>query len=95
MVEVVWTFDVPVERQAEYLKATTEKIKPFWESHGCLAYDVWQATEGELAFQKRMLFTDMSAMEKAMELARSGPEAIQLWRSFVPSSTRRTYIKRT
>ena len=46
MVKVVFTFDVAPEKQSEYLKATAEKIKPYWESHGCQSYDVWQA-EGE------------------------------------------------
>ena len=47
MVTVIYEYDVPVEKQAEYVQATKEKIKPFWESIGCNAYDIWQVAESE------------------------------------------------
>lgn len=98
MVEVVFTFDVPKEKQAEYLKATIDTIIPYWESHGCQSYDIWQATEGKSAFVKRMLFPDMPTMQKAMSLVESDDEAksiVGIFRSFVPNPTRRIYVKKT
>lgn len=92
---IVFTFDVPEEKQAEYLKATTEKIKPFWESHGCQAYDIWQTTDGEPAFLKTMFFSDTEDRKKATE---GNPEAIpivQLWGSFATNVSRKTYVQKT
>ena len=63
MVTVIYEYDVPVEKQDEYVQATKEKIKPFWESIGCKAYDIWQVAESETRFIKTMLFEDMSAMK--------------------------------
>jgi quinol monooxygenase YgiN len=90
MVELVWTFDVPVEKHSEYIEATAQRIKPVWEARGCLSYDVWQATEGnpefmkrmhlpdvaamEPEFMKRMLWPDMAAMEAGMQLVNTDAE---------------------
>jgi len=90
---VVFSFDVPEEKQAEYLKATSEKIKPFWEAHGCLSYDVWQTEEGSPAFIKTML------QESSRPQGGGGPgeeakAAVQLFESFVVNLSRKTYTKR-
>ena len=66
--KVVFTYDVSVEKQKEYLKVTGEKIKPFWESHGCQSYSVWQVTDHPTAFVKEMVFEDLTTMEKSMAL---------------------------
>ncbi len=97
MVKMVFSFNVPGEKQAEYLKATKEKIKTFWESHGCQSYDVWQA-DGEDAFIKEMWFSDMDSMQKSMGLTGVDAEAtsaVELFKSFVPNSSRKLYIKQT
>ena len=92
---MIFTFDVPEEKQAEYLKATTEKIKPFWESHGCESYDIWQTSDGEPAFMKIMLFSDTDAMKKATQ---GNPEAgpiVQIFASFATNISSKTYVKKT
>ena len=96
MVKVVFTFDVAPERQSDYLKATTEKIKPYWESHGCQSYDVWKADGESNTFIKEMLFTTPEAMAKAL-----GPKdaeataAVELWQSFITNMTRKSYTLKT
>ena len=60
MIRVTFTFDVTEEKQAEYIKATAEKIKPFWEANGCLSYQIWQV-DGQSTFFKDMLFEDAAA----------------------------------
>ena len=83
MVKVVFTFEVAPEKQTEYLKATAEKIKPFWESHGCQSYQIWQI-EDTATFLKEMHFTDQAARDKVMGLQDAEADSVrQLWRSYV------------
>lgn len=94
MVKVVFTFEVAPEKQSEYLKATAEKIKPHWESHGCQSYDVWQA-EGENTFIKEMLFPDLSSRETIMGMNDAKSNSVKaLWKSFVDNVTIKTYIQK-
>ena len=73
MVLVKMEFDVPVEKQADYIQATNEKIKPFWESIGCKAYDIWQVGESETKFVKTMIFEDMPGMKETMANKEADP----------------------
>jgi quinol monooxygenase YgiN len=66
MITVIFEYDVAAENQEAYVKATREEIKPFWESIGCQAYDIWQVKESETGFVKTMLFEDAAAMKTAM-----------------------------
>ena len=93
MIIRLYTYEVLVEKQSEYLKATAETIKPFWESHGCQSYNVWQAAEGGTSFIKPMFFEDMAALEKAMAL----PEAkliVDIFKSFAINSSSKVYIQK-
>ena len=93
MVKVVFTFEVAPEKQSEYLKATAEKIKPFWESHGCQSYQIWQI-EDTATFLKEMHFTDQAARDKAMGLQDAEANSVkQLWHSYVSGApTVKTHI---
>ena len=83
MLKLVFTFEVAPEKQSEYLKATAEKIKPFWESHGCQSYQIWQI-EGTSTFLKEMHFTDLAARDKAMGLQDAEADSVkQLWHSYI------------
>ncbi|MBN1102551.1 MAG: hypothetical protein JXL84_03960 [Deltaproteobacteria bacterium] len=73
MVKVVFEYNVPKERQAEYLRLTAEKIKPFWEAHGCQSYTVWSVAESETGFVKEMLFDNLSVMKETMSLKEADP----------------------
>lgn len=66
MVMVIFDYDVGLEKQAEYIRVTKEKIKPLWESIGCKSYEVWRQTGGGTGFVKTMLFEDMSGMKEIM-----------------------------
>ena len=95
MVKVVFTFEVAPEKQSDYLKATSEKIKPYWDSHGCNSYDVWQA-EGESTFIKEMLFPDSDTMDRVMGPKDAESSAmIKLWQSFIANLSRKTYTLKT
>ena len=91
----IFTFDVPEEKQAEYLKATAEKIKPFWESHGCQAYDIWQSTEGSPAFLKTMFYADTGAGPGGPEMSDEAKAIVGLFMSFATNISPKTYVKKT
>jgi quinol monooxygenase YgiN len=97
MVKVVFTFKVPKEKQAEFLEVAKSGTKPWWESHGCLAYDVWQA-DGEEAFIKTMDFPDMNTVKAAMPIHEQNPECkglIEKFESYTIGISRKPYIKVT
>jgi hypothetical protein len=81
-VKVIFTYDVPVDNQKEYLQATGEKIRPFWEAHGCQSYSVWQVTDHPTAFVKEMAFGDLGTLEKSMAL-QEAKSVKDLFHSFV------------
>jgi hypothetical protein len=93
VVKVVFTYDVSVDNQKEYLKVTSEKIKPFWESHGCQSYSVWQVTDNPTAFVKEMLFEDLIAMEKAMAL-HEAKSVKELFYSFAGNISRKVCLQK-
>lgn len=90
MIKVIFTYEVLEEKREEYLKATDEVIKPFWESHGCLSYTVWQVEDG--FFIKEMLFADQTTRQKALSLPQSdakAKEAVGLFAKYAVNTTRR------
>lgn len=96
MVVMVYRYQVPTEKHQQYIKATAEKIKPFWESHGCQSYDVWQAAENGMSFIKTMFFKDTDSMQKSMALSKGeGKPFVDLFYSFANDISRQAYIKKT
>jgi hypothetical protein len=90
MLKIVFSYEVPGEKQDEYLMITKNEIKPFWESHGCEAYTVWLSMEGSTRFIKEMVFKDESAMQSTMKLAEAEPIK-KLFFQFANNITRITY----
>jgi hypothetical protein len=90
MLKVVYIYEVPEEKQKEYQKVTVEKIKPFWESHGCEAYTVWVSMEESTRFMKEMIFKDESTMQSTMKLAEAEPIK-KLFLGFAHNIARITY----
>jgi len=75
MYMAVFTFEVPEENQAAYLKTTAEVIKPFWESHECISYEVFQDYFlGPERFVKIQYYKDKETMERSLSLARQDEE---------------------
>jgi quinol monooxygenase YgiN len=93
MLVMLYMFEVPAEKHSEYIKATAETIKPFWESHGCKSYTVWQAVDGGTSFIKPMLWDDEAAMEKGRALPEAKP-VVDLFNSFATNVVRKTYIQK-
>ena len=93
MIKVVFTYDVATEKQKQYLEDTAETIKPFWESHGCSSYNVWQTSEGSPEFAKEMIFEDESARGKAS----GDPQAKEvdaLFSKYATNVMRKTYTQK-
>jgi hypothetical protein len=94
MLTVIFEYDVAVESQDVYVQTTIEKIKPFWESIGCKAYDIWQVKESETGFVKTMFFEDAAAMKSAMENKKA--DAIkEIFFKFAQNVSRKVCLKKT
>ena len=94
MIKVVFMYEVESEKQHDYLEATVEKIKPFWEAQGCQSYNVWQEEDGN-KFIKEMIFPDSDARNKVVGLQSDEANSIRaLWKSFLTEFTMKTYIKK-
>jgi quinol monooxygenase YgiN len=95
MVMMVYIFEVPAQKHSQYLKVSAEKIKPFWESHGCKSYNLLQAAEGGTSFIKLMAWEDKASMEKTMALREGeGKPIIDLFNSFATKVVRKVYIQK-
>jgi quinol monooxygenase YgiN len=92
-VKVVFTYEVSVDNQKEYLQVTGEKIRPFWESHGCQSYSVWQVTDNPTAFVKEMVFEDLTKMEKTMALSEA-KSVKDLFYSLAGNISRKVYLQK-
>jgi quinol monooxygenase YgiN len=90
MIKIVFMYEVLKERQDEYLKVTMDRIKPFWESHGCESYTLWQAPEEPTSFVKEMVFKNEAAMQAVMNLEDAQPVK-KLFSQFANNITRKTY----
>jgi hypothetical protein len=93
MVKMIFEYDIPVEKQAEYLQVTREKIKPFWESIGCQSYNVWQEAESDTRFVKEMLYAEDSTMRETLASKDSDPVK-EIFRSFASNVSRRICVQK-
>ena len=94
MVTVIFEYDIPMEKQAEYIGVTKETIKPQWESLGCKAYDIWQLAEKETGFVKTMLFEDLTAMKEIMAHKEADPIK-KIFGQFAENVSRKVCVKVT
>jgi quinol monooxygenase YgiN len=90
MIKIVFMYEVNSEKHDEYLRVTRDRIKPFWESHGCESYTLWQAPEEPARFVKEMLFKDEVTMQTVMNLEDAQPIK-KLFSQFANNVTRKTY----
>jgi quinol monooxygenase YgiN len=97
MVNIIFSFEVAKENQEEFLSFVKSGTKPWWEAHGCLGYNVWQAA-GENAFVKIMEFPDMATMEKVVPANEKDPECkalIEKFESYTINISRKPFVKMT
>ena len=87
----IFTFEVSKENQAEYLKTTAEIIKPFWESHECLSYEVYQDYfVSPTRFVKIQHYPDKETMERSLAYARQdeeGKRIVAMFTKFIKPDT--------
>jgi len=75
----------------EYLKKTREVIKPYWESHGCISYEVYRDTTNRCRFVKEQHYFDEESMERSLNLALEDPlakEVIAIFGQFAQNIVR-------
>ncbi|MFC1671193.1 antibiotic biosynthesis monooxygenase [Spirochaetota bacterium] len=87
----IFTFEVPEEKQEEYLKTTNKIIKPFWEANGCVSYEVFQDYfTGPTRFVKIQFYKDRETMERSLALARKdakGKEVVAAFMKYIKPET--------
>jgi len=91
---MIFRYDIPVEKQTEYIQVTKEKIKPLWESIGCKAYDIWQVADSETGFLKTMLFEDASQLKNSMARKEANPVK-EIFGKFAENVSRKMCTKKT
>ena len=94
MVTVIFEYDIPVEKQDEYILATRDEIKPLWESIGCEAYDIWQTADSKTGFVKTMLFEAISGMKETMA-RKEADSAKKIFGKFAENVSRKVCVKKT
>jgi len=90
MQKTVFTYEVELDKQADYIKATQDVIKPFWESHGCVSYSVWQSGQHPTHFRKEMLFEDGVNPKPDPKTA----EIVALFGSFATNAVRESFSQK-
>ena len=98
MYRVVFTFEVDAGSVDEYLRLTREQIKPYWEEHGCEAYDTFANDAEPTKFLKIMIFKDADSMRRSLGLTKTEPECqriIGLFRTYARNPQSATYVLRT
>lgn len=84
MFMAVFTFEVEEEKQLAYLQTTAEVIKPFWEQHECLSYEVYQDYfVSPNRFIKIQFYRDKETMERSLALARNSDEGKEIVNTFM------------
>jgi len=94
MVTMIFTYDIPGEKQSEYVRITQEKVKPLWESIGCKAYDIWKVADSETGFIKTMLFEDASELKNSMAREEATPVK-EIFGKFAENVSRKMCTKMT
>jgi hypothetical protein len=89
MQKTVFTYEVAQDKQDEYIKATKEVIKPFWESHGCVSYHVWQSQQIPTHFRKEMLFENGASPQPDAKTA----DVVALYNSFASNVSRESFVQ--
>lgn len=90
MQKTVFTYEVSEDKQADYIKATKDVIKSFWESHGCVSYSVWQSQQNPTHFRKEMLFEDGANAKPDPKTA----EIVALFGSYTTNAVRESFTQR-
>jgi hypothetical protein len=76
MFMAVFEFDVKPEKQAAFLRAVREKIKPYWLAHGSWAYNVYQECDADGGLTDRFIKTQvMEGEPRGFKEGSAQPEA--------------------
>ncbi len=75
MIMAQWSCDVPLEKWEDFLKFAKEKLKPFYESHGCRRHELltsmdskkyfsYQVVQKKNRYTEQLFFDDIEAFER-------------------------------
>lgn len=100
MFVAVFQFEVAPEKQEAFLEAVKETIKPYWESHGCWEYNVYQEYDAAKGHGTRFIKTQvMEGMPTTLEETRAkrSEEAtaiVDLFYRYATDVSIKAYVKR-
>ena len=55
MIMAQWSCDVPLEKWEDFLVFAKEKLRPFYESHGCRRYELFISMDSEKYFSYQFM----------------------------------------
>jgi hypothetical protein len=96
----IFHFEVEPEDQAEFLQVVKDRIKPYWESHGCWSYNVYQAYDAEAGPGRHFVKTQiMEGMPSTVEESRAkrtpeSQEVVERFYRYAKNVTFKGYLKR-
>ena len=100
MFVAIFKFEVAPEKQEPFLEAVRDKIKPFWESHGCWEYNVYQEYDAVNGYGTGFVKTQvMEGMPTGLEESRAkrSEEAkamVDLFYTFATDVSVKAYVKK-
>ena len=95
MILVQWSCKVSMEKRKQFINFAEEKLKPFYESYGCLRYELffpliaeknyfsYQIKEKENRYFERLLFKNLKDFEKFYNHIDKDKFAQEIVRSYV------------
>jgi hypothetical protein len=85
MIVAEWSCEVPEEFMEEFLNWSREKLKPYYESHGCRKYSLFTAVEkkyfsyqemhSKMRYTEQFEFDDVGVFEKWLLEHDENPDA--------------------
>lgn len=94
MVRGIWFFRVAEGKQEEFLQRINDIVKPYWESHQCIAYNIYQDINDATLFVKEQIYPDIEAMEQDGDLFFDNKdpraaEVVEIFRSYATDLEKR------
>ena len=94
MILVQWVCDVPPEKLESFLEFVEEKLKPFYELHGCKRYELFmpiemkkkyfsfQVTQKRNSYLEQLMFKDVEDFENFLEAVEKDTHAKEIIGSY-------------
>lgn len=94
MILVQWSCVVPREKLESFIRFVEDKLKPFYESHGCKRFEFFtpvetgkryfsfQVTQEKTRYTEQVTFNDIKDFENLLEAVKRDSHARELMESY-------------